>query len=1571
MWQPGRATTYVLPVIEIEDIVSRLTRTRDDLISNNKNPIIVKLSGDSSVTIQQLNKLLDNWNTVLSNYRAHNKDMNTAFDQEQKIVGALMNTYQAWQTSIVSNGDLQTFVNNELTPTNPISIITGLLSGDSTGISKDLSTVSNKFKELGTETKSLSDGLAKLSRTVSVSSSRRQLIDLQSPQTLADALTALSGTFFTLSDKATAIASTFSSLASNPLLKTLATIIKITVPDLQKRFDEIFNKVIKTYVEPLINKVKVFASAAQTNLASFQSKVGDYLDTFMAALSAIDLCSDILANLFHDMADKTSGSLSGKLTDIAAVFLDIRTVEKSIAYFLNLLTQFFPAPTSSLKQSLITVSDKLTTLSASSKGFLNSVDTITTGMNNQDVITSEKEFTGFLSQVSTYADTLVPVFKQIETHVSILNPLFKASSSSSSTSSGSLASSIAAILNKFSALISKLSTQFTALTTAASASVSSFISKMSSMYTTVSATVKSTVDNINSLIEQFQQLITLASVIPEASTYLNPVNTDLNSFRDAVNKVPKYLKDLPELLKKALAQFDNGVLKSTLETSYDAFLNISTLATTVSDSSVSLSKALPSPYSVPLSPPFLLFSQVSSQLSKVSNTLALSLSSLISSSDFSAFSTVLSTLNPLSQQIIDMLSSMNSLIVYIAIELKEIDNGFGIFASLGSPSHRALLAMPRLSSIQDTLQSLYFTYNEISTEFVKGLNSAMVVSQDLSNYIVSILAFKDELPNTVTNILTAMKNAFSALANKIRVFITAYNSLSSPLSAVNPMVMNVISNSTDFSLVLGELSSNVASFRTYLPPTLSASLSNPLNDLSTVSKDMQTYSALLSSTLSYVSANTALNLIASVLTTDITTPLSASMNTLALKLSPLTDIMRSLVELFSVSSSASHRYLVSVPITTITNMVETLLQQLTSLSSALQEYLSLVADVCGPIHKGFAGLATSANPLSADVASSLSTIASTIESFSLTASSLGASFSSLLSTLSSIPYLAIGNLDSSMLNLSSSALNLSTTLVSLNHSLPTYFSPSLSPVLGPFSSKLVLLSGLTKSIMTVCMGPLTAGLNAISLIPGANSKLSGVLSALALAVSVLSKPLEVLSLYDPFISIHTTLSAELTSFYNAITDAVVLIQSGTTAFTSAVNNFESTILALPLSQSLLSVFQSLINLLLQMIQNTGYISSFVQSLASPLSSLSPDVSRSLTSLVNISDSALSIGATVNSVSKRFVDLPYAVTLPLLAGNMTQLSIYTTSVTIGFSSLSSSIDLALLSNILSTQFPSLNEKLASVASSLDILSSFFATLNVQLLTTADNNIAFLSTLLYPFSSWLELDNLVAALNTLASMFTLISNAVSSISVSLYRSLQTTTSYLSHLAVTSRSIVSLINELEIGPTSFKTVSKQSLSLNGMNSNRMAQFSKSLQLFSLSSKQFLDCNIDLLDSVLRPLYRYVSPPLEHLSVSLNNSYMATSTMSHTLSTVSPLSSLIPLISQSSAESLYSSLDTLTTNIDNIAMQMVNLSSSMKQRTNSVLEEQLRDFSVQLISVSSEIISGSESIVTTTQRLSDSALL
>ena len=729
LWQPGRATTYVLPVIEIEDIILRLTRTRDDLVSNDKNPIIVKLSGDASVTIQQLNKLLGNWNTVLSNYRAHNKDMNTAFDQEQRIVSALLSTYQTWQTSIVSNSDLDRFAYNELTPTNPISIVMGLLSGDSTGISKDLSSSSAKFSELSSETRSLSDGLAKLSHTVSSSSTRRQLVDLSPPQSLADALIILSNNFYAFADKSTVIASRFSNLATNPLLKTLASIIQLVFKDLSTRFDAIFNDIVKKYVQPLIDKVKAFSTAAQASLASFQSKVGDYLDNFLAALSAIDLCSQALADLFNDMSSHTSGALSNILSDTATTFQDIREVESTIAYFLNFLTQFFPTPTSILKLSLGSISGQLTTLSASATGFQNSVVTVITNVKDQIFIDSAQEFTGYLSKLSMYAQYLVPIFTTVEAHVSILSPLFKrgTNSTSSSASSSSLASSIAATLNKFYSVISKLSTQFTTLTTSATASLSSFISNMSAMYTSLANTVSIIVGNVASLVSLFQEIIVLASFIPDALNYLGPVRTNLKSFSDSITMIPGYLISLPRLLITSLAQFGSGgIFRSTLEITHEAFFNISKTASTLSSSSLSFSKLLPSPFSVALSPPFLLFSQTSGQLSKVSATLSTSLSSLIASSDFAVLSTVLSIIPSSSQQITEMLTNMNSYIVFFAEQLLAINLDFIFFASgVSSRRGRALTTASLLITIETTLESLFATFSDISSELLKVSESSM------------------------------------------------------------------------------------------------------------------------------------------------------------------------------------------------------------------------------------------------------------------------------------------------------------------------------------------------------------------------------------------------------------------------------------------------------------------------------------------------------------------------------------------------------------------------------------------------------------------------------------------------------------------------------------------------------------------------------------------------------------------------------------------------------------------------------------------------------------------------------
>lgn len=91
MWQPGRMTTYALPVIEIEDIISQLARISKALaVSATADDISAKLKIDKQMT---------NWKTVLSNYRGHNEDLTAMFTAEQRQFNDLAAQYKLWKTS--------------------------------------------------------------------------------------------------------------------------------------------------------------------------------------------------------------------------------------------------------------------------------------------------------------------------------------------------------------------------------------------------------------------------------------------------------------------------------------------------------------------------------------------------------------------------------------------------------------------------------------------------------------------------------------------------------------------------------------------------------------------------------------------------------------------------------------------------------------------------------------------------------------------------------------------------------------------------------------------------------------------------------------------------------------------------------------------------------------------------------------------------------------------------------------------------------------------------------------------------------------------------------------------------------------------------------------------------------------------------------------------------------------------------------------------------------------------------------------------------------------------------------
>ena len=69
-WQPGKITTFVLPVVDIEALIVRLTAIAADLSDPDQSKIT---------------KQIQNWNTVLTTYRSHNNGLTDIFSADSKL----------------------------------------------------------------------------------------------------------------------------------------------------------------------------------------------------------------------------------------------------------------------------------------------------------------------------------------------------------------------------------------------------------------------------------------------------------------------------------------------------------------------------------------------------------------------------------------------------------------------------------------------------------------------------------------------------------------------------------------------------------------------------------------------------------------------------------------------------------------------------------------------------------------------------------------------------------------------------------------------------------------------------------------------------------------------------------------------------------------------------------------------------------------------------------------------------------------------------------------------------------------------------------------------------------------------------------------------------------------------------------------------------------------------------------------------------------------------------------------------------------------------------------------------
>ena len=98
-WQPGAVTTYALPVIEIETIIEKLSSLVQYASSTNANRLL---------------RLIQNWNTVLGNYRSYNIGLTAMFSAEAIQFVNAVNHFKAFQTGQLDAQDFASAVANTL-----------------------------------------------------------------------------------------------------------------------------------------------------------------------------------------------------------------------------------------------------------------------------------------------------------------------------------------------------------------------------------------------------------------------------------------------------------------------------------------------------------------------------------------------------------------------------------------------------------------------------------------------------------------------------------------------------------------------------------------------------------------------------------------------------------------------------------------------------------------------------------------------------------------------------------------------------------------------------------------------------------------------------------------------------------------------------------------------------------------------------------------------------------------------------------------------------------------------------------------------------------------------------------------------------------------------------------------------------------------------------------------------------------------------------------------------------------------------------------------------------------------
>ena len=1003
-------------------------RVRDDLVSNDNNPIIEKLTGDSSATIAQLNKQLDNWNTVLSNYRAHNNDLYSAFNQEQIINNALMQTYQAWQSSIVSNGDLSSFVTSQLTPAGIISSITGSSSGSSSGVISTLSSTSQEFSDLSNSASSLSGGLSSLAAsTSSLSRSRSLLMSSRSLQTVSVAsvsstLLSLSDSFGNLADKTESVASSLASLAANPIVKYIAEIFDTLLPSGKSKFNQEFSS-IQTKVKQLKNKVDTFAAAAYTSLSNFESQVGDYLSDLQAGLELIANAAPTVASVLDTVANyaqRVSNKLATFLSDISTYITDAGTLASALNNDLTILDQLFPSPTSrlitgltstisfvkdfasssgSFSSALSSVSQSLPSSSSSSRKLVGSRLLGSSTSTLQVVLSDFSSALSFLgsvagivsselSSVSNYARELTPVLSKV-------TKAFSNAKSKAASTTSSISSKITALLTSLSSAISKLVTIFKKMTAAATASLESLASSLTALYNNVVSFVNSLVSFISALAAAFQELYNFASAF-HVGSFLLPVITDLNKFANATAAIPGYINSLPKLILAELQLSESG-FESALLVSVEALSNVSQSAAVFSNSSKSLSSILPAPFSAALSLPMSYISTVSKFVATESKLIARGISSLLSSTGFSTLLDILAgDVIPDSSSLLSEFTALNSKLFFVSTSLTLLNDDI---ASVSLS--RRLTDNSLFSSIESILASLFDTLNQISAELQTVLSGVATIGGDISDTLGGVIpALQSLLPKKLMALLeTVQKDLVKlvAIANKL---LSALGSLTSPFSAINPYISELLTGLSEVTQAARTISISATELVIYLPSSVSTELSGPLNTLNASCTDLQDVSTLISTSVSLISSSPLLNLLADLFPSSLANAIKSAFTTLAAHATSLGASLSKLVPSFS-SSSASSSSSVLGHLSSISSELKSLLPSILSDLSTLSQISVTAQPILSEISQ-----ATSSVPVLSSFIAELSLY---IQKLSSDANSLAAAASVLSSTLTSLSTIVSSN----------------------------------------------------------------------------------------------------------------------------------------------------------------------------------------------------------------------------------------------------------------------------------------------------------------------------------------------------------------------------------------------------------------------------------------------------------------------------------------------------------------------------------------------------------------------------------